>query len=505
MEQQLKKSVMYVDYEGLMTGLSHYHHLDTDGVLANLLKKARQNFEVQGAIVLGDWTRLTNRNQLERQGFICKTVYGPDTVINQEIEASIAEQIVVGNAAEVYILVNGVSDYTPILRQLRQADKESVLWTVSPPSLTDQALCSEWEFITSPESFATSDWPRQVILQAVALVADHLLVSNNESQLLMNRLLDRLGELPPFKETAETWLNVAVREQIILLQRVEDPSASPYIQLNRQHPFVQKGLQIRERILSVLSAMIVDRDWVAFSALEKAMQTSKPLAGDQSFRHAWLELLVAEEVLIAESVPQPDGVFQTTTLRPNLNHPIIRLHQQQNFNLVRLIVTIDNFIRRKGYKWMAVSTLLTILTRATTRVEARATLSLADEEALVEIDTVPSIDDPEFSVATVRLNSTHSLVQKCLTKRDDIILLADSMLTNRHLGMSSDVFVEELGSSGIAQEENEALFWIQLLGGERILTEAKFVQGPRRVVRLLRLRLEDPIVSQALDTMGQNL
>ena len=496
MTQPLTKCVMYVDYEDFMVGLSHLQCLDVDKTLIDLLQKAQQRFEVQQAIVLADWTRLASRPFLEEQGFNCWTVYGTGTMVKQEIQFSIAKGIESWDSVDVYMIVSGESDYSDLFRQLREAGKKSLLWTVLPPSPNDQALCSEWELVKAPQTADTSAWPRQVMLHAIVLAATHL--PNNEAPFLMSDLLSQLRNLDPFSGTAETWLNIAIREQLFLLERVNDPFAMPDGLLNRENPIVQNALFIRERILSVFDAMIVNRDWVAFGALEKALRTAEAMAVDKEFRHAWIELLVAQKVLIAEQIPQPDGTFQTTTLRLEPDHPVITArHQQQALHLRGLIVTVDNFMRRKNYNWMAVSTLLKILTRSTTRVEARATLNMADEQGVVQFDSVPSLENPEFLVTTLKLSQTHPLVQKTLAERDDIILRVDSLLTDRYQ-VSLTLLAEELTSSN-TMTEDDAFFWIRFFVDEGILIEEEIVLGPEDDLSFLQLNLADSIVSQALE------
>jgi len=494
---------MYVDYESLLIGFSHFQYLDMDNFLTDLLERAHLRFQVQKAIVLGDWTNHTNRNRLENNGFICLPITATETEGGREIQVSIAENLDSKDAVEVYILVSGRPEHRPILRQLYLADKESVLWVFVPPSSDDLALCSSWELVTPSSILEVDPWPRQVVLHAVAIVADHL-QSDNSTPFLISHLLDGLRKLEPYITLQDIWLNIAVREQIVLLRQSEDHFDMPYGLLNRQHAVVQKSLLIRERILTTLAAMLAKHDWVAFSTAEKALRTARPLANSQSFRHAWLELLVAEEVLIAKPLSQPDGSYMVTTLRLNKAHPAIAIeHHQQYLNLVYLIVIISNFTTRKSYHWMAVASLLKILTRATTRVEARATLSAAEEQGIIQLGALPSPKNPEFSVATLQLNQTHSLVQETIAQRDQVILLIDSLLTRRKFVVTESVLKEEVISAGQMKEE-EASFWIWLLEMEGLLGAEPISLGHEDVVNIVRLKFEDPLVNQILNQANQD-
>lgn len=503
MDAQRKKCIMYVDYESLPVGFSPFQYLNMDNLLADLLEKAYQRFQVQRAIVFGDWTNHANRNRLEDKGFICRPTTDTGTEVGREIQVSITESLDSNEAAEAYVLVSGRADHKLILRQLYLAGKESVLWVFVPPLSDDQSLCSSWELIIPPSTLELNSWPREVALHAVAVVADHL-QSDNYAPFLISHLLEGLRKLEPYLTMPDIWLNIAVREQIILLQRSDDQFEMPYGLLNRQHAVVQKALVIRERILTTLGTMLANHDWVAFNTLEKALRIARPLSESQGFRHAWLELLVAEEVLIAKPVPQTDGSFMVTTLRLNQDHPIIAIeHRQEYLNLIRLIVIISDFTGRKSYPWMAVANLLKILTKATTRVEARATLSKAEEQGIVQLGTLPSPQNPEFAVATAQLNTIHPLVQEALTQRDRMILLTNSVLKQRRFVVSEPVLTEEIIAAS-QMKEDEVLFWIWLLVSEGLVGVEQISFGPKKTLNMIRLKLEDPLVKQILDQASRD-
>jgi hypothetical protein len=498
MEVEQKTCIVYVDYEGLLVSLSRVQYFNIDDVLSNLLAKAQERFLVQRAIVLGDWTYHQGRRQLERQGFLCRTVAASGSEIDQMLQSSIAESLATHNAVHTYILVSGTSDYNSTLRFLRKANRESILWTLIPPSSSDQALCSLWEsIILPPTEIEAGPWSRQMMLQAIAMAADHL-QGDSDTPFLMSRLHAHLAQLDPFHGRVDTWLAIASREQILLLQQPENPLDEPYGYLNRQLAIVRKALFIRERILVTLGAMLVNREWVAFSAIEKGLCTARLLADSQQARHAWLELFVAEGVFIAEHISQPDGVFQVTTLRFNLEHPLITtLQRQQRHNLIRLIITISDFTARRGYPWMAVASLLKCLTGTITRIEARATLSAAEQQNIIETGSLPGKQNPALPVTTVKLQQQHALVQETLTRRDQLIAFTSSILTSRNTGVSESVLTEEFVARGQLQK-SEALFWIGLLTDERVFSVEPPPSGAGDAAPMIKLAEQDPLVDHVL-------
>ncbi len=498
-----KTCIVYVDYEGLLVGLSHIQYVNIDDLLSNLLAKARDRFLIQHAIALGNWTYHESRRQLEQQGFLCRTVSATGPEISQMLQSSIAESLATNTAVDTYILVSGTSDYNSTLRLLRQANRECIVWTLIPPPPGDQALCSQWELITlSPDRIEANPWSRQMMLQAIAVAADQL-QGDPDTPFLMSHLHAHLAQLRPFSSQVDTWLAIAIREQILLLNQPENILDESYGYLNRQLAIVRKALDIRGHILVTLGAMLVKREWIAFSTLEKGLRTAKLLADNQRSRHAWLELLVAEGMLIAEHVPQPAGPFQVTTLRFNQMHPLVAtLQGQQTYDLIRLIITMSDFTGRRDYPWMAVASLLRSLTEATTRIEARATLSAAEQRHIIEIGSVPSKRKPTLPVTTARLQHQHELVQETLTHRDQLIALTYAVLTSRNTAVSESVLIEELVIRGQLQK-SEAVFWIKLLTDEGIFSVEPPPSGVGNVATMIKLAEEDPIVDRVLASANE--
>jgi hypothetical protein len=498
MEVELKNCIIYVDYEGLLVGLSYMQYLEIDPLLGDLLQKARQRFHIQHAIVLGDWSRYTSRPLLESQGYTCLTASGTAQEINREIQQSIDDRLSVDKeqATEVYILVGGKDERTSLLRQINGARSAGILWTLVPPTPTEQALCSEWEIIALPDTAKARSWPRPVMLQAVALAADHL-QSDAKTPFLLRDLLDLARQFKPLNQTAHIWLNIAVREQIIVLLEPETEFDLLSGSLNRQHSVVQSALFARDRILMTMKAMLVNRDWVAFSALEKALRTNKALADSQSYRHGWLELLVDAGVLVSRPVPRPDESYTVTTLRFNEDHrAIAMLADLQQRNLQRLIISISDFVTRKDHHQVASARLQQKLMKAMTYIEARTTISTAFEGGIIRNGSATIPEQVMTSQIALRLDSSHPFVKKTLAQRDQLILLSDSILTQRNSQVSEDVMAEEFAALR-QMGEDESFFWIRLFEEEGI-----FLLNRMSSITTLRIKYSDAVVKQALDQVG---
>jgi len=249
--------------------------------------------------------------------------------------------------------------------------------------------------------------------------------------------------------------------------------------------------------------MIEDREWVAFSALEKALKTAKPLSTSQRLRHAWIELMVAEQLFIKTVIKKADQAFPTTVLMLNKGNPTVVAFSLYRDNvLINLIVIIDDYLKRNSHNSLSISKLLEFLTTATTRIEARATLESARNLEIVQLDTTKSDHPLSYKVATITLNYDHAFVQETLTKRNNIIRLIDQLLLNQTpqrdgLGLTEAMLLNKLEETWEI-DRITSYFWVYLLLRENILSIITFVISPKESIRLLHLVDSDPIVRNAL-------
>ncbi len=495
---QLKTCVLYIDYEALQVGLSHMYAFNTDTLLADLLERAQQRFSLQQAIVFGDWTYRANFRHLENLGFTCYPVASGDHDGDLWLQSSVARQVATHEAADVYVLVSGYACYHAVLDQIYQAGKESVLWMLTPPSARDQVLCTEWDLIVLPHVEARVSWPRQLMLQAVALVADHLQYEVGVP-LLLYQLRARLGNMYYFRGRVDDWLDQAMKEQILLLTQVDNPAVGPRVFVNKQHVLVQKALQIRERILLTLTTMLVNHACVPFSELERSLRATRLLAANQRMRQVWLEFLLAEDIIIVEPLPQPDSPFQVKALRLNSLHlVVVEARRQSQYNLMRLIMLTNSFSGRKHHGRIAVSRLLSILATSSTRAEARATIDAAESRGIVEVVTVSSAQKHTRSTSVVRLRQDHMLVQETLVRYDQLLKHIAMILALRPAGVSESALVKELVQRmHIAQDE--ALFWIALLIHQGSLVLSTIKLDAEEMVNIIRLCEQDVPMRQLLN------
>jgi hypothetical protein len=494
-----KTCMLYVDYTNLVLSLSRIPYFDVSAVLDMFQEQARQRFYIQDVRVYSPWMLDTVRKRFEEQRISCDQITGSETTIVQAIHDSIVANLVSPLAADVYILIAGDTRFTELLNALRLARNEVLLWTYVMPDKQDRQRAT-WQRILPPTERAKTPWARSIMLQAVALATDHKQV-DAETPLAISKLQTHLIHNKAFRSATDAWITIAISEQILLPAKPIGRARSPrgYVVLNREHRLVQRALELREHIMMTLSSLLVDREWVAFNVLEKAMRTIKQLADDQRTRQSWIEVLINENVLIAMRVPQPGSQHMVTTLRLNRNHPqALVLQRYQRQNLYRLIFTMNSFLERRGTDWQAVAHLLRSLTGPLTRVEARSILQAALRQGIITLDTMKNPRESAHDIAIAVLNHNHNTVQETLYRRDRTILDCAYLLKRQPHSVLSLTQLEEQLSHRQDIPRVEAHFWISLLLSEEFL----LVRRPTRPVenpdRMIYLNEHDPIVTTVL-------
>jgi hypothetical protein len=162
-------------------------------------------------------------------------------------------------------------------------------------------------------------WPRQVMLHALVLVADQL-QRDISGPFPIRAFHDQLSQCKPFKQDPSLWLQIGVREQIILVEQQDRDLYHLSGWLHKQHIIVQKALFVRERIRRTVQPMLSERDWISWNALDKALSTARVLMENSEYRRAWLELLVDTGNLLIRPVPHPSGFFMVATLSLHQHH-----------------------------------------------------------------------------------------------------------------------------------------------------------------------------------------
>lgn len=477
----MKKCVLLVDYTRVLINLSYQFELDMSAVLESLRKKATDQYDVQTALLM------VNIDTQEADEFY---VYYP---VPGATTANISQDMIAASDAfesDTYIIVGGQANYVPLLTHLRKRDKEIIFWSVAPAPYAVRYVSNNVETIPLPPT-RDAKWPREVMLAAVILILDEI---DDSSPILVADAIALLERLTIFRKFSRHWIEVVIGEHLLVRHFVDE---SWFVSLNRMHPIVKNTFETRDRVMRVIAAMLIDRDWVAFSAVEKSLRSIKLLVGKQRLRQAWIELLIETRLLLTEQIPQLGSPFMTTALLPNAEHPFVsRQEYHQYLALVRLIVVADDFIRLNGYEWISASALLQRLTTLTSRAEARTTLNQALDGSLILRSEIPSPQHPDRLITILVPNYDHESVGDYLIQRDEILYLIDAALYAHDDGLSKESLEQTL--HGLRNlEPDEPHFWIELLVQENLL-----LKNTELGVSAYHLALDHQVVQDARQYIG---
>jgi len=487
--------VLYVDYTDLVLSLSRVPYFDFVAVLNALQEKARQQFYIQEVHIYHHWMLETLRQQLEEEHLACQHVQEAASSIEEAIRADLERSLASPMVADTYILVSGSNHYPELLTTIQQTHRQALLWTYNAPS-KQQNIPRVWQRIALPTPPARPHWIRSIMLQAIALTTDDRLV-DAYTPLAVSKLQTQLMRNSAFRSATDTWITIAISEHILLPARparVRSPRG--YILLNHEHRLVQHALELREHIMITLSTLLVNREWVAFNVLERALSTHKQLADDQRTRQSWIEVLIEEKVLIALRVPHPDGQHEVTTLRLNRDHPqALFLQRYQQRNLQRLILGSSLFLERRRTDWQAISQLLRDLTEQVPHIEARATMDAAERQKVIVVDSIPNPRNPLHPVSVAYLNYNHRLVQATLDMRNTLIHESAQLLAQLPRGTVSASTLEERLSASQEITRDEAHFWLSVFLHFEILLAQQSALHADRAASMLYLNELDPVVA----------
>ena len=443
MKDERQTCTAYVDYENLVDTLSYHHSLNIVTLLNQVLERARQQFRIQRILIFGNWTLYPMPTRIDTRGVVRRACNDPGTDASLEIEESIIQGLAGKESSESYLLISGEARYLQALKRLRQAQKNCILWTLLPLSAQEQSWSSAYETLRLPPILVRQKWPREILLQALAL--ETMQASASESNpLTLPTLREALQQRPALTDWVDILLSLALRERILLLQQVPDPLQESLVILNMHHELTQQARLIQARILNTVCILQQSRGWVAFSTLDKALATYRQLAESQRLRQLWIELLVDRGDLQSIRRTRPDGQHSTTTLSLNPASSGLMITQVQASNLKTLISATDIYAYRRRKIWISASQLYRYLTLHMTYTEARAAVARALEQKVLVSETRASKRNPTDRITIVWLDYEQPLVQEHLAQRDRLLLAAYAHLAQSDFRSSESLLLERV-------------------------------------------------------------
>ncbi|MCY3865216.1 MAG: NYN domain-containing protein [Chloroflexi bacterium] len=370
-------------------------------------------------------------------------------------------------AGDVIILATGDRDFNDVINPLLQRNRTVVVWGVrgstgrllqSHPSLqleyiddftdlqTHQSL-STVETEAHTDSFVPSQWS-SVIIQFFRLNA-----AQPEKTITVKELIDQLIKVGDVI-SAERGDDLV--SQAISLGILQQQSALGVIELNHQHPVVDKTLLIVNRMVRRVANTLLSRNWeyVNYGFLLKGLSMERDLDrsgmnDSDQWRSHWIDCLVRERVLQRDLVPHrhnPDDLVPVIRLPAISEQPLAQSAAEQSgadeFSsqewqglpphalyetdaevarmVTRIVVSIQQFTSFRNFAWCPLGS----LHRRLREFDSGVVFQHAVEYLLVNnMVTVNEYPNPrsEFNTKGIELDETYPFVAVILAERDEFI------------------------------------------------------------------------------------
>lgn len=369
-------------------------------------------------------------------------------------------------AGDVIILATGDRDFNDVINPLLQRNKTVIVWGVrgstgrllqSHPSLqleyiddftelqTHQSL-SAVETQNDTESFIPSQWS-SVIIQCFRLSARQESEAVTEASLI-RQLIDAGDVISP--ERGGDLVSQAISLGILKQQ------GAGIVELNLQHPVVDKTLLIVNRLVRRVANTLSTRNWeyVNYGFLLKGLAMEHDLdrpgmnENDQ-WRSHWIDCLVSERVLQRDLVPHrhnPEDLvpviriptagddqilgqaeddegmvdFSAQNWQDIPPHGLARIEPEVARMVTRIVVSVQQFTSFRNFAWCPLGS----LHRRLREFDSGVIFQHAVEYLLInEMVTVNEYANPrsDYNTKGIELNENHPFVGILLAERDEFV------------------------------------------------------------------------------------
>ena len=410
-------------------------------------------------------------------------------------------------AGDVIILATGDRDFNDVINPLLQRNKTVIVWGVrgstgrllqSHPSLqleyiddftdmqTHQSL-SEVETEHDTESFVPSQWS-SVIIQFHRLSTKQPAADISVGALIQ-QLID-VGDVIS-SERGDDLVSQAISLGILRQQSAGN------IELNLQHPVVDKTLLIVSRLVRRVANTLSTRSWeyVNYGFLLKGLAMERDLdrpgmnENDQ-WRSHWIDCLVRERVLQRDLVPHRHN---PEDLVPVIRIPIVKVARgvrrtepevtpaevtAQNWQgvpphelseiepevarmVTRIVVSVQQFTSFRNFAWCPLGS----LHRRLREFDSGVVFQHAVEYLLInEMVAVNEYENPrsDFMTKGIELDESHAYVAVLLAERDEFVRALLEMYHNNTTITQLNI-EEQLGG------EWDVPLWISTMKIENVL------------------------------------
>ena len=440
-------------------------------------------------------------------------------------------------AGDVIILATGDRDFNDVINPLLQRNRTVVVWGVrgstgrllqSHPSLqleyiddftdlqTHQSL-STVEPEAPTESFVPSQWS-SVIIQFFRLNA-----AQPERTITVKELIDQLIKVGDVI-SAERGDDLV--SQAISLGILQQQSALGVIELNLQHPVVDKTLLIVNRMVRRVANTLLSRNWeyVNYGFLLKGLAMERDLDrpgmnDSDQWRSHWIDCLVREQVLQRDLVPHrhnPDDLVPVIRLPSASEHPLAQSVNEQSgadeFSsqewqglpphalyetdaevarmVTRIVVSVQQFTSFRNFAWCPLGS----LHRRLREFDSGVVFQHAVEYLLVNnMVTVNEYPNPrsEFNTKGIELDETYPFVAVILAERDEFIRVLLEMYR-------ANVTISQANIEQRLKGQWDVPLWISIMKIENVLNAL-----PGRADQFSLFRTHHTVKLVANDDVGE--
>ncbi len=412
-------------------------------------------------------------------------------------------------AGDVIILASGDRDFNDVINALVQRNKTVIVWGVrgstsrqleNHPSIqleyidaftdlqTHESLSTLEVDDEDIDSFIPSQWS-SVVIQYYRLDAVR------EDQDITIR--DLIRQLEDVGAVVSADRGEDLVSQSISLGILKQVSANGVIELNRQHPIVEKTLLITDRIARRVANTLQVRNWAyvnygfLLKGLEMERDIDRPGMNDSDqWRSHWIDCLVREHVLQRELVPHrhnPDDLVPVIRIPDENDHPVLSApevsinsaeeiaqewqgipphklydHDKDAAQMVsRIVVSVEQFTSFRNFAWCPLGSLHRRLRDHDTGVVFQRAVEylLVNDMASVNEYKNPQSD---YNTKGIELVENNAFVAVILAERDEFIRVLLEMYKNSETITNANLDKKLEGEWDIP-------LWISIMQTENVL------------------------------------
>jgi hypothetical protein len=412
-------------------------------------------------------------------------------------------------AGDVIILASGDRDFNDVINALVQRNKTVVVWGVrgstsrqleKHPSIqleyiddftdlqTHQSLSKLETEDNAMDSFIPSQWTSVVIqyYRLNAFFGDKEITTKD----LIHQLVSVGAVVSP--ERGEDLVS-----QAISLGVLKQVSARGVIELNLQHPIVEKTLLITDRVTRRVANTLQVRNWeyVNYGFLLKGLEMERDIDrlgmnDNDQWRSHWIDCLVREHVLQRELVPHrhnPDDLVPVIRIPDEDEHPVLSVPEvsvnsaeeiAQNWEgipphklyehdedaakmVLRIVVSVEQFTSFRNFAWCPLGSLHRRLREHDTGVVFQRAVEylLVNDMASVNEYHNPQSD---YNTKGIELVNDNPFVAVILADRDEFIRVLLEMYKNSET-------ITEASIGHLLEGDWDIPLWITIMQTENVL------------------------------------